>query len=217
MEKWIDISQTFYEGMTYASFFPNPEIRRVMELGPGTPNLTKFNIVVHQGTHVDAPIHIFPLGISIDKMDLDLFHGEGVVWNVSKLPGERIDPKDLLDQVPRLKRGDFLLLNTGWGRKYGSPDYNDHPYFSTDLAGWLCDIGIAFIGMDMITPEIPYKYRNSEFSFEIHKKFFENNVVIAENLAPMDEIIGRRVEVMALPLKIVGADGSPSRIVVKTL
>jgi kynurenine formamidase len=217
MKKWIDVSQPFYEGMTYASFFPKPEIRRVMELGPGTPNITRFNIVVHQGTHVDAPIHILPHEQSIDKMDLNLFHGEGVVWSVSKLPGEMIAVKDIMGQSPRMKRGDFLLLNTGWGRKYGTPEYNDHPHFSMELADWLCDLGVVFIGMDMITPEVAYRYRSKDFSFEIHRRFFESGVVIAENLAPMDEIVGRRVEILALPLRIVGADGSPSRIVVKPI
>jgi arylformamidase len=215
MSEWIDVSQPFYEGMTYAKFFPAPEIRRVMELGPGKPNLTRFNIVVHQGTHVDAPIHILEGAKSIDKMSLELFHGEGVVWSVTKVGRARIDVDDLTNQYPPLNRGDFLLIDTGWGKKYGSQDYFDHPYLSIDAAKWLCNTGIKFFGIDMITPEIPLELRDENFSFEIHRIFFENNVVIAENLGSMDKIIGHRVEIMALPLKIVGSDGSPSRIVAK--
>ena len=217
MSNWIDVSQVFYEGMTYAKFFPPPEIRRVMELSPRSPNLTRFNIVVHQGTHVDAPIHILEGANSIDEMDLGLFHGEGVVWSVAKPARARIDVNDLKNQHPPLNRGDFLLLDTGWGKKYGTPDYYDHPYFSMDVANWLCDAGITFIGIDMITPEIPLELRDETFSFQIHRVFFENNVVIAENLASMDKIIGHRVEIFALPLRIKGSDGSPSRIVTRII
>ena len=62
------------------------------------------------------------------------------------------------------------------------------------LAEKLIEAEISMIGLDTPSPDEP--------SFEIHKLFFKNNIMIAENLTNLDKLLDvQDFEVFALPLK----------------
>ena len=166
---------------------------------------------------VDAPVHIVPNGKSIEELPLDAFVGPGAVIGVRKEGGQEVTAKDLEDSGVPVNRGDILMLHTGWDEKFDSPDYNLHPYLSVDAAEWMVNKGIKMFGIDCITVDLPTPLRPKGFDFPVHKILLGNNVLIAENVANLGSIVGKRTRILALPLRVKGSDAGSARIVAEVL
>jgi kynurenine formamidase len=115
---------------------------------------TDCSMANHTGTHLDAPVHFFPSGKALDDYPLDTFFGPAVLLRVSKGPFGVVTADDLINAGEDVRPGDIVLIRTGWGAKYGEPDYHTHPSFTEDAAQWLVEQGAKIVGFDQITPEI---------------------------------------------------------------
>lgn len=74
-----DITQPFFECAVFPGD-PSPEKKVLLRIENGDIcNLTGVNMVVHNGTHVDAPCHFIPGGKGIDKVPLEKFVGPAYV------------------------------------------------------------------------------------------------------------------------------------------
>ena len=51
----------------------------------------------------------------------------------------------------------------------------------------------------------------------MHRYFLGNGVPHIENIVNLDQLVGKRFDIWALPLRILGGDGSPSRVVAQVL
>src|SRR6185312_7887638 len=114
-------------------------------------NVTRLSMVVHTGTHMDAPFHFFPSGLTIDQMPLEQCMGPASLLKLTDLAtGSEIDLTAVPGLKDKLSRTRKLILNTGWARHWGSPRYfTDHPRISAESAAFLVDCGINLIGVDM--------------------------------------------------------------------
>ena len=86
----IDLSLGIHNNMPAHRFFPSPillpyathETSVAAGLGtredPMTYAVSCLATLEHVGTHVDAPLHIDPAGVSIEKMSLDWYVGTGI-------------------------------------------------------------------------------------------------------------------------------------------
>jgi len=216
--QWIDLSQDYYENMPPAKVRPDMAYK-IMTLSHSDENqraqvnLQQFTISSHQGTHVDAFKHLFRGGKTIDQIPLNCFAGSGVVLDISnKKGGQAIIAEDLKKAKPEVQSGDVVLIYTGWEGKWHSDDYFDHPYFSVDAAQWLVDKKVKMFGMDTLTPDIPHYLRTETFDFPVHRLIIGNEIIIIENLGNLAAVVGKRVTIVAFPLKILGADGAPARV-----
>ncbi len=216
MDAWRDLSQDLFAGMPYPQYFPPPSFARVLELKePTTPQVTQLTLCTHMGTHVDAPSHFIRGGPDIDDLPLERFIVPGVVWAVSKQPLAPIVVRDLEALTPRLRRGDALFLFTGWGDKWGAPEYNEHPYLAAEVGAWLVEQGVTMLGMDVVTPDLPVVARAPGYDFPVHHTLLRHGTLIIENLTNLSPLAGGRVEIIAAPLKIRHADGAPARVIAR--
>ncbi len=214
----VDLSRVIYDGMPKIPILPDVHVRRFLSLEKGHPlNVTELSLPCHAGTHVDAPIHIVPNGKSIEELSLDSFVGPGAVIPVKKRGGEEVTARDLDKAGVPVNRGDILMLFTGWDEKFESPDYNLHPYLAVDAAEWLVEKGVKLFGIDCITVDLPTPLRQKGFDFPVHKILLGNGVLIAENVANLGKIVGRKTRILALPLKVKGSDAGHARIVAEIL
>ena len=72
----IDISQEVLSCETYEGD-PTPRAERINDMKRGELyNLSAFSMCAHNGTHIDAPLHFFEDGRSVDKIPLEYFVGE---------------------------------------------------------------------------------------------------------------------------------------------
>ncbi|MBI4526210.1 MAG: cyclase family protein [Deltaproteobacteria bacterium] len=214
----VDLSRVIYDGMPKIPILPEVRVQKFLSLEKGHPlNVTELSLPCHAGTHVDAPVHIVPNGKSIEELPLESFVGPGAVIAVKKGGGEEVTAKELEDSGVPVNRGDILMLYTGWDEKFESPDYNLHPYLSVDAAEWMVAKGVKLFGIDCITVDLPTPLRQKGFDFPVHKILLGNGVLIAENVANLGKIVGRKTRILALPLRVKGSDAAHARIMAEIL
>lgn len=90
--------------------------------------------------------------------------------------------------------------------------------FMTDFCGidvsavlYMRENGIKLFGNDYLSIA---KY---EFTGDVHRVFFECNDNIALEGLVMNDVSSGWYELFCLPLNIIGADGAPARVIVKSI
>lgn len=212
----IDLTQTFADGMFGLSTLPPISVTRQRTIAEHGVNVTLLGCSVHSGTHVDAPCHFIEGGRDASQLSLEDASGDAVCLDVPAAAEDEIT-RDRLERAARdlLRRGDIVLIHTGFGRFFTEdPErYKHHPFLSPDAAAWLVERGARMVALDIPTPDRPEWLRPPGFDFPVHKTLLGSGVLVAEHLANLDRVAGRRMRVYAFPLPIRGGDGSPVRFV----
>jgi arylformamidase len=78
MTQIIDISQPLFDCKVYPGDTA-PSFKRVRTVTADKYNLTDMTLCVHNGTHVDAPLHFIDGGTGVGELSLDVFYGKCVV------------------------------------------------------------------------------------------------------------------------------------------
>lgn len=212
---WFDLSHKVGPDVPRASVFPQPSFRRLRSLPDDPLNVTEIQMVVHIGSHVDAPRHFFNDGPAFHEIPLDRLTGTGVVIHIEKRAGELIEVSDL-DRCPiQIMPGDIVALETGWGKFAQTPAYHDHPYLSPAAAQWLVDRKVKLLACDLPTPDMPLCRRPANYAWPAHHVLLGNGVLVAENLTGLAEFAGERVEFVFSALNIEESDGAPARIMAR--
>jgi arylformamidase len=214
-KEWVDLRQPFYEGMPFSKVLGPPSIKHISHkiTDKVQVNVTEYQFTTHIGTHVDAARHFVPDGPTIDQYPFERFVGDGVVWDMRGIKAEAITAEQLKKARPEIKKGDIVLIYTGWAEKYGTDSYHVHPYLREDAARWIVEKKVNIIGFDTLTLDLPVPLRKEGFDFPVHRILLGNDVLVIEHLGPnLARVAGKRLIIGAFPLKIVGADGAPSPI-----
>lgn len=175
-------------------------------------NASTLTFYSHCGTHMDAPIHFNVSQQTIDEIPVTNFVGKAWVIDV-----RHIDYKGLItvSHIPENIRntfvsGDSLIFWTGWSQYVNTPKYRDElPRISEELAIWCVENKVKMIGVE---PPSVADVNNIEEVTKIHQILLKS-VVIIEGLTNIGKLQSDCVELIALPLKIEGGDGSPARVI----
>jgi kynurenine formamidase len=169
---------------------------------------------LHAGSHIDAPEHMVKGGKQIQDLPLHMFAGDAVIADLRHLvPGGSITAEELAKAVGReIRPGDRLLLRTDLNKEYMINNWMKRsPCLAASAAHWCVDKGVSVVGFDCY-------HGNDEPGaprvFHANKILLENGVVTMPYLNNLDQIDAQRVTLVALPLKLVGAEASPVRAVV---
>lgn len=191
---------------------PGVEITVAKRLDVEGWNATTLKLYSHCGTHMDAPKHFLPGGDALEQLELSVLVGPAQVVNLAPA-----NPKQLLtvadmDSVEALVTpGSRLLFRTDWHKRYGTAAYrHELPRISLELAEWLVARQVALIGVE---PPSVADVNNMDELTRVHQTLFRGKVVIVEGLAHLDRLSSDVVEFIALPLKVIGGDGSPVRAI----
>ena len=205
--KTIDLSHTMSHGMPV---FPGDgdvefSFRGKIETHGFTARFLKFSS--HVGTHVDAPAHLIPDGLTLADLPLDSFVGPGCRLDLTAGPPRTVDLSHLEAFESAIAESKFLLLQTGWSRYWGRPDYlGDFPVLDPKAAEWLVQQGLKGLGVDTISVD-PV----DSTSLVVHRRLLSAGLVIYENLTNLAALPDQGFLFMGLPLKIESGDGSPVR------
>ena len=194
---------------------PGVEIRPTKRLETDGWNATTLSLYSHSGTHMDAPCHFVPGGATLDQQTLDVCCGPARVVDLTPVePAELLTLERFQAASPDVARGERLLLRTDWHHRYPSDDYrNALPRISQELAEWFVERGVALIGVE--PPSVADVNAIAELT-SVHQTLFNGGVVIVEGLVGLDRLPSDRIEFVALPLPVVGGDGSPVRAIAIT-
>lgn len=159
---------------------------------------------LHLGAHVDAPCHCLEGASSIGEMQLHPFLGPCQVMEVSPFKGESIRVEDLREiKAPRIlfKTGTFL----------NPLHFDSYAGLQPQVISYLHQRGVILVGID--TPNIDVI---GSLGLPSHHRAFQLEMAVLEGIS-LVQVPEGCYELLALPLHILGADGSPVRAVLRQL
>ena len=161
---------------------------------------------------MDAPQHFLPGGNTIDQQELNVVLGPALVVDLAPVgPRQLFTVENFASVADQVVPGVRLLLRTDWYKRHGTAEYRDQlPRISLSLAEWLVEREVALVGVEQ--PSVADVNDMQELT-DVHQTLFRGGVVIVEGLANLDQIKTQSVQFVALPMKIIGGDGSPVRAI----
>lgn len=209
--RMIDLSYPLASEMLVYPGTERPSFQWIGRVNSEGYNLTRMTMLVHTGTHVDAPLHFVDQVQAIDELPLDRFFGPAKLFRCSDRPnGQEVTLQDVLRSGFQIEPGDIFVLATGIEALAETRDYNYlYPYPSVELIEWLIIKKIKAFMTDATSVD-PVPDKDSPR----HKRFFEAGIPIVENLCRLVDLpVNRHFVVSALPLKLRGREGSPCRAI----
>jgi arylformamidase len=168
-------------------------------------NVGSIESSVHTATHCDAPFHYDDGGPTVDRVPLEVFLGPAWVVDVRGVKSWRDRLTGLeYEATPRV-----LFRTGGWPDPTTFPA--SVPVMEPDLPDWLADRGVKLIGVDL-----PSVDDLDSKTLPVHHALGRRGITIVEGLW-LDAAAAGRYEFIGLPLKLIGADGSPLRAVLRRL
>ena len=209
IKKIVDLSWEFTADTPIYPGDPEPSVTVATTLENEGYNLSTLVMGTQTGSHVDAPYHFSNEGATIDQMELDFFLGDAIVVRVTdKKAEEAITMEDIEPYKEQITPGKIVLFNTNWYKKRGTEEFFHHPYVNGEVAHYLVEQGVRFIGIDTINAD-----QTGGTEFPVHDLFSEKRWMIGENWAYFDRIDFENPYIIAIPMKVVGCDGSPVRAI----
>lgn len=201
-----DISLPISQSMVIWPGDRGVEISYTSHLDKGdAATVSEITLGSHTGTHVDAPSHFIDKGEGVDKLNLNILTGQALVVDARGLDAITAQSLEKLSIPEKTKRVLFLTDNSQYWNK-GDDFHEDFTAISEDGARWLVSQNISLVGIDYLSVA---PFNNG---IPTHKALLGNNVVILEGLN-LSGIKPGWYELVCLPLRIIGIDGSPARAV----
>ncbi len=182
-KRLIDVSRTLHDTPETPGEIV-PRLRRVSRMDEGSLyNLSEISMCVHNGTHVDAPLHFVADGREVVECPLDVFVGE---CYVKAFEGDITAGQiDALPQCCRLLiKGDATVTE--------------------EAAEAIVRRGITMVGIERNAIGVP---GNTQ---PVHVILLSANTGVLEGL-DLSEAPEGEAFIMAQPLKIADSEGAPCR------
>lgn len=230
---WIDLTHDFSEETIYwptSSTFEMDTVFVGQADGGYYYEAFAFSTAEHGGTHLDAPIHFYEGGKTVDELEIDQMTGYAVVIDVRDKVSEnrdyQIQPSDITqweEEHGQIPDGAIILFQTGFGEEWpdaeaylGTANRGEEalpelsfPGIHPDAAQWIVDnCSVKAVGLDTASLD----YGQSEL-YETHQILFEHDIPGFENVANLEDLPTTGAYVIALPMKIKNGSGGPLRIV----
>lgn len=170
----------------------------------GSVNIGELSTSTHMGTHIDAPFHYDGDGLKVEELPLDIYLTKAQVVDVAGI--RNVSAEDL----PEIEEGveAVLLYTAAWQDRATFPV--SWPEFDASIAEWMAGKGIRLLGVD-----VPSVDPQTSKELPMHQAMNRNGRFILEGTV-LDGVPAGVYQLVALPLKITGADGSPVRAVLYT-
>jgi arylformamidase len=208
MPRLWDISPPVQPG---APVFPGdtPYTQRwAAAIAPGCPvNVSTITLSPHVGAHADAPLHYDPQGVAVGALDLDPYLGRcRVVHAIER--GPLVTWQHLAhathDLPPRVLVRTYARAPVDrWDPQLAA--------FAPEAIERLADAGVRLVGIDTASID-PAESK----TLDSHQVIRRRGLRVLENLV-LDDVPEGDYELIALPLKLMTADASPVRAVLREL
>lgn len=206
MRRLWDISPPIDE---HAPVFPGDTVysqRPQFSLGPECPvNVNALTLSPHTGAHADAPLHYAAHGQAAGEMDLAPFLGVCRVVHCLGV-GPLIQPDHIAHALAGLPPRVLFRTCTK-----ASQAWDSFTALAPESIGLLAINNVVLIGID--TPSVD---PGSSQQLPAHQQLHRHDVRVLENLV-LDDVPEGDYELIALPLKLMRADASPVRAVLRAL
>ena len=188
--QFIYVSVPVRPGMITYPGDPEVRLERVSSIADGdVVNLSRLDLGVHSGTHVDAPLHFLEGGAAVETLPLDVLVGPCVVVEGLSIAAVPAGAERVLFKTPNSRL---------WEREQFSEDF---VALDGEAAQALVERGVRLVGIDYL----------SIGDEEAHRILLGAGVVAVEGL-DLREVEPGEYRLVCAPLKLVGAEGAPARV-----
>lgn len=202
-----DISVPIHEGMPI--YRDNPGFSRVLDsalaAGAGA-NISRLEMGAHTGTHIDGPSHFYDGGDGTEVLELAAMLGRCEVVELAERGLRPIDAEALREAAIPEGAERVLLKTTNselWER-----DSFTHDFIRLDGSGaeFVLEREIRLIGIDYL----------SIGDADAHHALLAKPIVALEGL-DLRGVNPGSYELLCLPLRLIGSDGAPTRVVLRDI
>lgn len=203
----IDVSLTLSNQLPVWPGDPRVLLERVHKIEDGAnSNVSRLDLQVHSGTHIDAPVHFLPGEKGVDSILLPNLIGPCFVLefpdDVAIINRETLSSQYIPAGVTRLL---FKTRNSTFWASGDTEFRTDFVGLAQDGAQSLVERGIRVVGIDYLSIA-PYKQ-----SRPTHETLLKAGMVIIEGL-DLQQVTTGYYTLMCLPIKLAGSDGAPARV-----
>jgi kynurenine formamidase len=181
-------------------------------------------LVEHHGTHLDAPAHFAPQGVTAERLDASSLVVPAVVIDIRKRARKDADAVVTIDDLKawekahgRLPKQCGVFLNSGWDAKAGDAQAflgQDRsktlhfPGFSKDACAFLlAEREVAGLAVDTLSLDF-----GASKEFAVHKLWLGAGKWGLECVANLSRLPPAGATVFVGAPKVIGASGGPTRV-----
>ncbi|MBW7649705.1 cyclase family protein [Anoxybacillus sp. ST4] len=194
-----DVTAPIFEGMPVYKNKPEKQ-PKLMTVTNDYVTESRIDMDVHTGTHIDAPLHMVKDGETFETIPLEKLVGYCKVLDVTNVD-DRITKEDLIHFD--IQENDFILFKTK--NSFDDAFNFEFIYVAEDTAAYLAEKRIRGVGIDALGVE------RNQTGHPTHKTLFSHGIIIIEGLRLKDVPAGE-YWMVAAPLKLVGTDAAPARV-----
>lgn len=209
-KKIIDISIPLKKGMPIWPKSTGIHLTNVLSLSRGdSANVTRLDMDLHTGTHIESPLHFISNGSRIDKIPLENLMSPALVVDLPKVKSITAANLENLNLPKKTSR---LLLKTSNSNLWQKEEkfQRDYVGLTPNAASWLVKRGIQLVGIDYLSIA---QYKKTS---EVHQILLKNKVIILEGLN-LSKVEPGIYQLICLPLKFVNTEASPVRAILLPL
>jgi kynurenine formamidase len=210
-----------------------------MPVFPGAPRFQRETVATHEadgyygniltywehiGTHMDAPIHFAPDGLSVEQIPPESLVVPAVVIDISQRaarePATTVTADDIRAWERRhgvLPTGAAVLMHSGWAARIGSEAAYQNkdssgvmhfPGFSEEAIRFLlAERSISGVGVDTLSLD-----HGPSTTFAAHLAILSSNRWGLENLASLSEIPPKGATLFVGAPNVAAGSGGPARV-----
>jgi arylformamidase len=200
--KVYDISVPIRPGMIVYDGNPEVALERVDSIPDGAhANVSRLELGVHTGTHVDAPLHFIEGAAGSESLELEPLIGPAVVVDATSADG--VLNEEMLGGLNIPTGVERVLLKTTNGRLWERDSFSrEFIRLTGSGARYLIGRGVRVVGIDFL----------SIGNEEAHQELLGRGVVPLEGL-DLRHVEAGEYQLICLPLRLEGSDGAPARAI----
>ena len=183
-------------------------VPRVAKIEEGSDfNVSRIELGVHAGTHIDAPYHVFKNGSTVDQIPLGNLIGRVQVVEIPD--GISVINKNCLMNLDFQDGIDRILFKTSNSIYWETDPFSfnkEYVAINSEGAEYLANMDLRLVGVDY------FSVSSYDDLKQPHLILLKRGIILLENI-DLRQVVPEIYQLICLPLKIIDTDGAPVRAV----
>jgi kynurenine formamidase len=194
---------------------PHVEVETIATVKENGFFSSRINLSTISASYVEAGSHIIENAQNLDEYPVERYIRPA---RIIRLPEQK--PKALItahllkEHSPEIKRGDALIIDTGWGKMWNKPGYVlQCPNLLGEALEWVLQNDISIFAVDIPCIEASWSEDDEKSKGGLLAEIFGRGILLAAPLVNLEKIKKDAGTLVCLPLSIKGTSGAPARII----